>query len=110
MEKFFRFCNFRQFARTRREIRLPLETLRDSRLLGLGDQAKAHVISLLLLAARCDNRLPDDPVLLANSIGATTPIDLDELRRRGIIEHLPTECHRPNGNRPATFLIRCGLR
>lgn len=88
MRPHFKFSNFRQFRASRREIRLPLEILCDARFRGLCDEAKAHVICLLLLAARYDNQLPDDQMLLATWIGATGPIQLDEFRRLGLIEDL----------------------
>ncbi len=91
MGQYFKISNFRQFSRTRSEIRLPLELLRDARFRQLRDEAKAHILCLLLLAARSSNRLPDDALLLSNSIGAVSPIDLDEFRHLGFIEDLPEE-------------------
>ncbi len=52
MEKFFGFRNFRQFERTRAEIRLPYDLLNDIRFRQLPDARKAHLICLLLLVAR----------------------------------------------------------
>jgi HNH endonuclease len=91
MQSYFKLPNFRQFIGTRREIRLPLEMLCDARFRALRDEAKAHVICLLLLAARYDNRLPDDVLLLSAWMGATNPIELDEFRRLGLIEDLPPD-------------------
>ncbi len=76
MEKFFGFRNFRQFERTRAEIRLPYDLLNDIRFRQLPDAQKAHLICLLLLAARMNNFLPDSPVKLERLIGATEPLDL----------------------------------
>ncbi len=76
MEQFFSFRNFRQFARTRREIGFPYDLLNDVRFRQLGDPQKAHLICLLLLAGRMDNVLPNRPLKLAHLIGATEPIDL----------------------------------
>jgi len=76
MEEFFAFRNFRQFERTRREIRLPYDLLNDVRFRQLPDVRKAHLICLLLLSARMDNLLPNSPVKLERLIGATEPLDL----------------------------------
>ncbi len=76
MERFFGFRNFRQFERTRSEIRLPYDLLNDIRFRQLPDAQKAHLICLLLLAARMHNLLPDSPVKLERLIGATEPVDL----------------------------------
>jgi hypothetical protein len=76
MEEFFGFRNFRQFERTRREIKLPYDLLNDIRFRKLPDAQKAHLICLLLLSARMDNLLPNHPVKLERLIGATEPLDL----------------------------------
>ena len=77
MEEFFRFRNFRQFERTRREIKLPYDLLNDIRFRQLPDAQKAHLICLLLLSARMNNLLPNSPVKLEQLIGATEPLDLN---------------------------------
>ncbi len=76
MEQFFGFRNFRQFERSRREIRLPYDLLNDLRFRQLPDARKAHLICLLLLSARMDNLLPNNPLKLGQLIGATDPMDL----------------------------------
>jgi hypothetical protein len=76
MEEFFGFRNFRQFERTRSEIKLPYDLLNDPRFRELPDAHKSHLISLLLLAARMNNLLPNDPVKLERLIGATEPLEL----------------------------------
>ena len=76
MQEFFGFCNFRQFERTRREIKLPYDLLNDIRFRQLPDASKAHLICLLLLSARMHNLLPNSPVKLERLIGATEPLDL----------------------------------
>lgn len=76
MEELFGFRNFRQFERTRREIRLPYDLLNDLRFRQLPDGRKAHLLCLLLLAARMNNLLPNSPVKLERLIGATEPLDL----------------------------------
>jgi hypothetical protein len=76
MEQFFGFRNFRQFERSRREIRLPYDLLNDIRFRKLPDVKKAHLICLLLLSARMDNVLPNNPVKLERFIGATDAVDL----------------------------------
>jgi HNH endonuclease len=76
MEEFFGFRNFRQFERTRAEIRLPYDLLNDVRFRQLPDVHKAHLICLLLLSARMNNLLPNSPIKLERLIGATEPLDL----------------------------------
>ncbi len=76
MEEFFGFRNFRQFERTRREIKLPYDLLNDLRFRQLPDAHKAHLICLLLLSARMDNLLPNSPLRLERMIGATEPLNL----------------------------------
>jgi hypothetical protein len=79
VERFFGFRNFRQFERTRREIRLPYDLLNDVRFRQLPDARKAHLICLLLLAAQTDNVLPNSPLKLERLIAATDSIDLGAL-------------------------------
>ena len=76
MQECFGFRNFRQFERTRREIKLPYDLLNDIRFRQLPDARKAHLICLLLLSARMNNLLPNSPVKLERLIGANEPLDL----------------------------------
>src|ERR1700680_4856061 len=76
MEQFFGFRNFRQFERSRKEIRLPYDLLNDLRFRQLPDASKAHLICLLLLSARMDHLLPNNPLKLEQLIGATDAVDL----------------------------------
>ena len=71
MQEFFGFRNFRQFERTRSEIKLPYDLLNDLRFRQLPDARKAHLICLLLLSARMNNLLPNSSVRLERLIGAT---------------------------------------
>jgi hypothetical protein len=64
MQEFFGFRSFRQFERTRREIKLPYDLLNDIRFRQLPDARKAHLICLLLLSARMNNFLPNSPIKL----------------------------------------------
>ena len=117
MEKFFGFRNFRQFERTRREIGLPYDLLNDIRFRQLPDAQKAHLICLLLLAARMNNLLPDSPIKLERLIGATEPLDLsafaDYLQVAGL-ERPSWEDRYANRRVPdsirATVLVRDGGR
>src|ERR1700745_73643 len=80
MEQFFGFRNFRQFERSRREIRLPYDLLNDLRFRQLHDASKAHLICRRLLSARMDNVLPNNPLKLEQLIGATDSVDLSAFR------------------------------
>ena len=79
MQEFFSFRNFRQFERTRHEIRLPYDLINDVRFRQLPDASKAHVLCLLLVSARMRNLLPNHPVKLERLIGATEPVDITAL-------------------------------
>ena len=97
MEQFFGFRNFRQFERSRKEIRLPYDLLNDLRFRQLPDASKAHLICLLLLSARMDNVLPNNPLKLEQLIGATDAVDLSGLR---------TSSPSPKLNNPTTRTVR----
>jgi HNH endonuclease len=77
MQEFFGFRNFRQFERTRTEIKLPYDLLNKLDFRQLPDAYKAHLICLLLLSARMNNLLPNSPAKLERLIGATEPLDLN---------------------------------
>src|ERR1700757_893570 len=77
MQEFFGFRNFRQFERTRTEIKLPYDLLNNLSFRQLPDAYKAHLICLLLLSARTNNLLPNSPAKLERLIGATEPLDLN---------------------------------
>jgi hypothetical protein len=109
---YFCFRNFRQFERTRREIRLPCDLLLDKRFRDLPDTWKAHLLCLLLLAARMDNVLPTHPHKLESLIGATEPMELAPLqpfiryvaRDRLCDEDRIARIHIPDGLRMAVLL------
>ena len=106
------FRNFRQFERTRREIRLPCDLLLDQRFRELPDAWKGHLLCLLLLAARMDNVLPTHPHKLESLIGATEPVELEPLRPfihyvapdRLCDEDRTARIHIPDGIRMAVLL------
>jgi HNH endonuclease len=79
MDEYLSFRNFRQFERNRTEIRLPYALLDDPRFRRLADSGKAHLLCLLLLAARVDNLLPNHRPRLERLIGATEMVDLPAL-------------------------------
>ena len=117
MEEFFGFRNFRQFERTRREIRLPYDLLNDIRFRQLPDAYKAHLLCLLLVSARMDNLLPNSPIKLERMIGATEPLDLSvfvdfvdfSLMERPSFEDRLADRRVPDSIR-ATVLVRDGGR
>src|SRR5258705_4803640 len=78
MDEYFGFRNLRQFEQKRREVRLPCDLLNDERFRRLADAQKAHLICLLLLAARMGNLLPNRPATLGSLIGAAELIALEE--------------------------------
>jgi hypothetical protein len=90
MEQFFAFRNFRQFERSRKEIRLPYDLLNDIRFRQLPDAKKAHLICLLLLSARMENVLPNNPIKLEQLIGATDSVDLSAFTDFVAFAQMPT--------------------
>jgi hypothetical protein len=52
----------------------------------LQDASKAHLMLLWVLASRLDNRIPYDLAWITKQIGATTPVDVEELVLQGFIE------------------------
>src|SRR5215471_1755052 len=117
MERLFGFRNFRQFERTRSEIRLPYDLLNDIRFRQLPDVQKAHLMCLLLLAARMHNLLPESPVKLERLIGATEPLDLDAFAAFIEFAEAPTPTwqdryanRRVPDNMRAAVLVRDGAR
>ena len=93
MEQFLGFRNFRQFERSRKEIRLPYDLLNDLRFRQLTDVKKAHLVCLLLLSARMDNVLPNNPIKLEQLIGATDSIDMSALSDFVVFAQLEQPIH-----------------
>lgn len=117
MDEFFVFRNFQQFDHSRTDVRIPIELLSDKRFRQLADAQKAHLICLLLLAARNRNRLPNRPLRLQYLIGATEPLRLGALSE--FIEVTPScaltpadrlERRRIPDDLRATVLLRDGGR
>jgi 5-methylcytosine-specific restriction enzyme A len=79
MDEYFGFRNFRQFERSRGDVRVPCELLNDRRFRQLPDAHKAHLLCLLLLAARTGNLLPNRAAKLGYLIGATELVDIAAL-------------------------------
>lgn len=68
MSRYFQIRNFERVS-SRRELRLSPRLLNDQRYLSLPDNAKALLIGCMLLAARCGNTLPYEPLTLARRTG-----------------------------------------
>jgi hypothetical protein len=79
MNEYFGFRNFRQFERSRSDVRVPCDLLNDRRFRELPDAHKAHLLCLLLLATRKGNSLPNRAAKLGYLIGATEPVDIAAL-------------------------------
>jgi hypothetical protein len=89
MAKFFRIRNFERFQHYKDRnppwIRLYGALWRDRAFFRLPDAVKAHLIGLFALAARLDNRIPDDPEWLAHELCASEPIDFGALVASGFL-------------------------
>jgi HNH endonuclease len=68
MSHYFQICNFERVS-SRRELKLSPRLLNDQRYISLPDNAKALLIGCMLLAARCGNMLPYEPLTLARRTG-----------------------------------------
>jgi hypothetical protein len=89
MASYFRIRNFERFQHYKDRnppwIRLYGALWRDRAFFRLPDAVKAHLIGLFALAARLDNRIPDDPEWLAHELCASEPIDLAALVASGFL-------------------------
>ena len=89
MAEYFRVKNFERFQHYKDRnppwIRLYGALWRDRAFFRLPDALKAHLIGLFALAARLDNRIPDDPEWLAHELCASEPIDLTALAASGFL-------------------------
>jgi hypothetical protein len=89
MGRFFRIRNFERFQHYKDRnppwIRLYGGLWRDRAFFRLPDAVKAHLIGLFALAARLDNRIPEDPEWLAHELCASEPIDFAALIASGFL-------------------------
>jgi hypothetical protein len=89
MANFFRIRNFERFQHYKDRnppwIRLYGALWRDRAFFRLPDALKAHLIGLFALAARLDNRIPEDPEWLAHELCASEPINLEALFASGFL-------------------------
>ncbi|MGO9057395.1 MAG: hypothetical protein ACLQU2_08420 [Candidatus Binataceae bacterium] len=89
MASHFRIRNFERFQHYKDRnppwIKLYGALWRDRAFFRLPDAAKAHLIGLFTLAARLENRIPDDPEWLAHELCASEPIDLGALAASGFL-------------------------
>lgn len=67
-------------------IKLHAEILDDYTVSCLRDASKLHFLYLTLLASQMDNRVPYDLVFIARKIGASEPVDVEELILQGLVE------------------------
>jgi hypothetical protein len=89
MASYFRIRNFERFQHYKDRnppwIRLYGALWRDRAFFRLPDAVKAHLIGLFALAARLENRIPDDSEWLAHELCASEPIDLSALVASGFL-------------------------
>lgn len=67
-------------------IKLHAEVLDDYEFLCLQDASKAHLMLLWVLASKMDNRIPNDPQFLAEKLGATSTVNVQELINQGFVQ------------------------
>jgi len=109
MDDYLSFRNFRQFERTRRELRLPSDLLDDARFRCLTDTQKAHLLCLLLLAARMDNVLPNRPAKLGGLIGATDSVDISGLADFIGVVSVERDPRQTSESRPVSDAVRAAI-
>jgi hypothetical protein len=105
MSNFFRVRNFERFQHYKDRnppwIRLYGALWRDRAFFRLPDALKAHLIGMFALAARLDNRIPDDPEWLAHELCASEPIDLGALFASGFLIPEPAASAMDAGCQPS---------
>jgi hypothetical protein len=69
-------------------IKLHAAVLDDYEFGRLQDASKMHLMGLWILASKCDNHIPADPLWIAKRIGANSPVDLEVLVRAGFLMRL----------------------
>lgn len=67
-------------------IKLHAEVLDDYEFLCLQDASKAHLMLLWVLASKMNNRIPNDSVFLAEKLGATSQVNVQELIDQGFVD------------------------
>jgi len=77
---------FQQYSdRDPKWIKLYRTLLDDYEYTKLPDAARSHLVGIWLLAARLNNKIPNDPAWIAKRIASTTKIDLETLQTLGFI-------------------------
>ena len=83
----FEICNWARYQHYKDRdptwLKLHRSLLSDYQWAKLPDVSKGQLMGLWLVAARCGNKIPADPVWLGHQIGATEPIDLEPLLAGG---------------------------
>jgi len=67
-------------------IKLHRDILNDYKFSRLQDASKAHLVLIWLLASQMENRIPNDPKWIAQRIGSTSKVDVEELQTIGFIK------------------------
>jgi len=67
-------------------VKLHASVLDDYAFSCLQDASKAHLMLLWLLASQCDNKIPYDLAWITRQLGASSPVDIEELVATGFIE------------------------
>ena len=69
-------------------IKLHSAVLDDYEFGRLQDASKMHLMGIWVLASKCDNKIPADPLWIAKRIGANSPVDLEVLITAGFLMRL----------------------
>jgi hypothetical protein len=69
-------------------IKLHAEVQDDYEFSHLPDASKAHLMGIWILASKLQNKVPADPQWIARRIGATEPVDLEQLFDAGFLQRL----------------------
>jgi len=75
-------------------VKLHRDLLEDYEFEQLPDATKAHAMLLLLLAARLENEIPNDPEWIARKIGARSRVEVAKLLEARFLETFGADCER----------------
>jgi|TARA_Y100000310_G_scaffold333702_1_gene411779 hypothetical protein len=76
----------------------------------LPDASKAHLIAIMMLASRTENKLPDNPEWLKSKIGATSKVNILPLIDSGFLEYLESNQPLNNVEQDASNPLAKGLQ
>ncbi len=102
---FDRIKHYQDNSRQMIWIKLYLNLLDDVDFCLLSDDCKFHFLGLLLLAAKLNNRLPNNPQFLAQKLSATSEIDVEILLSKKLL--IPFKASKTKDKSDSNVLSDC---